>query len=48
MYIIYLKKFVAESLKNQNKGFGELEFEYFGGPDVVNKLCIFIFHNTEI
>jgi hypothetical protein len=24
--------------KNQNKRFGEFEFEYFGGSDVVNKL----------
>ena len=24
--------------KNQNKRFGEFEFEYFGGSDVANKL----------
>ena len=26
--------------KNHNKRFGEFEFEYFGGSDVVNKLIV--------
>jgi hypothetical protein len=30
--------FVAESIKKSKQRFGELEFEYFGGSDVANKL----------
>jgi hypothetical protein len=30
--------------KNHNKRFGELEFEYFGGSDVANKL----FHKSQL
>jgi hypothetical protein len=33
-----LKFFVAESLEKSKQRFGEFEFEYFGGSDVVNKL----------
>ena len=48
-----LKLFVAESLKKSKQRFGEFEFEYFGGSDVVNKLvsnpeCLKIFPGNKI
>ena len=33
-----LKLLVIKSLKKSKQRFGEFEFEYFGGSDVVNKL----------
>ena len=33
-----------DQTKNHNKRFGELEFEYFGGSDVANRLQMSYFH----
>ena len=39
--------FVAESLKKSKQRFGELEFEYFGGSDVTNRLFMSVSPSAE-